>query len=408
MKSLGLVVEYNPFHNGHLYHLQQAKEVSRADVTIAVMSGNFLQRGEPALVSKWYRTRMALEAGVDLVIELPYAYATHRADRFAYGAIALLDALGTDEVIFGSESGNIQPFLDSVEFINNNEEEYNELIQAYIKTGMSYPAAVSSAFEALPNRSGEMLDLSKPNNILGFHYVDSVRRLHSSMSVNTVKRTGAGYHDEGTEHDIASATGIRKILFEGDGDRSSIERFVPDTTYRLLEEHWKTYNGFLSWENYFPLLKYRLITASVEELAEIYDCSEGIENRLKAYIRKADSFKAFIEAVKTKRYTWTRLQRICTHILTNATKVTMEKALTDKPPYIRLLGMNERGQNYLSQMKKQVEYPIVSTLSKFENATLEQDIQASATYSLGYPSRDHSTLLKNEYATPPIRLNTKT
>ncbi|MGM7701056.1 nucleotidyltransferase [Pseudalkalibacillus sp. Hm43] len=409
MKALGLVVEYNPFHNGHFYHLQQSKQSSQADVTIAVMSGNFLQRGEPALVSKWTRTRMALEAGVDIVVELPYAYATQRADRFAYGAISILDALKTDEVIFGSESGNIQPFIETVDFLNTHEKEYNESIQENVKKGISYPAAASEAFTQLTNRPEDIVDLSQPNNILGYHYVQSIQHINPDIKPNTVKRTGAGYHEHGEgENDIASATGIRKMLFDGDADLSSIQRFVPASTYTGLTQHQKEFGHFMNWERYFPLLKHRIITSTDEDLRQIYECVEGIENRLKECIVHAGTFTEFIERVKTKRYTWTRLQRLCTHILTNAKKHTMEVALTEAPSYVRLLGMSPDGQAYLNSVKKDMKLPLVSMLSKYSDPFFELDKTATNTYILGYPNEQHISLWKREYATPPIRLHVNT
>ncbi|MCF6410450.1 nucleotidyltransferase [Pseudalkalibacillus salsuginis] len=405
MKTLGLIVEYNPFHNGHLYHLQQSKKQSQADTVIAVMSGNFLQRGEPALVSKWTRAKMALEAGVDLIVELPYAFATQRADRFAFGAVSILDALKCDEIIFGSESGKIEPFMNTVDFLNENQKEYNDWIQKHVQTGVSYPTAASMAFSELQGRPQESVDLTKPNNILGYHYVNSICQIGSTMNIDTIQRTGAGYHDEehGTDK-IASATGIRKILFGDKGSLSGIKDLVPPTTFNGLGQHQQIFGTFISWERYFNFLKHRLITSSPEELSQVYECVEGIENRLMNQILRSESFSGFLEDVKTKRYTWTRLQRLCTHLLTNAKKETMDKALTVQPTYIRLLGMNQKGQLYLNANKKKVELPIVSTLSKHTDDFLQLDIIATNTYILGFPVEHHSRLWRQEYSNPPIRV----
>ncbi len=403
MKSLGLIVEYNPFHNGHLYHLQQAKKQSQADVVIAVMSGNFLQRGEPALVSKWTRAKMALEAGVDLVVELPYAFATQRADRFAFGAVSILDKMQCDEVIFGSESGKIEPFLRTVDFIHSMDHEYNDLIQKHVQTGVNYPTAASMAFAALPGRPEESVDLTQPNNILGFHYVNSVLKIDSKIKMNTVRRTGAGYHEHDHGPDkIASATGIRKILFSDDGNIGGIQELIPPSTFEGLNHHHQVYGRFINWDSYYQLLKHKLITSTPEELSEVYECVEGIQHRLQNQITHTDSFIDFLESVKTKRYTWTRLQRLCTHLLTNARKELMAKALHGGPTYIRLLGMSPQGQHYLNVKKKNFGLPLVSTLSKHRDDFLQMDIRAAKTYILGHPSRFHTTLWKQEYATPPI------
>src|SRR3954447_5149175 len=165
MKSVGLIVEYNPFHNGHAFHLQASKEAAEADIVIAVMSGNFLQRGEPALVSKWHRTQMALLNGVDIVFELPYCFATQKAETFANGAVSILNAVGCDTLCFGSESGDISSFLQTIEYLDTQHSSFNKNIKQFIDTGVSYPKALSLAFQQLPE-SEKYLDLSRPNNIL--------------------------------------------------------------------------------------------------------------------------------------------------------------------------------------------------------------------------------------------------
>jgi predicted nucleotidyltransferase len=167
MKAVGVIVEYNPFHNGHAYHLQAAKELAQADLAIAVMSGNFLQRGEPALISKWYRTRMALLNGVDIVLELPYRFATQKAETFANGAVTILDAIGCHSLCFGSESGDISSFFETVDYLDTHKERFDEKIKMNIKSGVSYPKALSLSFQSLSSPEN-ILSLDKPNNILGF------------------------------------------------------------------------------------------------------------------------------------------------------------------------------------------------------------------------------------------------
>lgn len=214
MKAVGIIVEYNPFHNGHSYHLQAAKEVAQADIVIAVMSGNFLQRGEPALVSKWYRTKMALLGGVDIVIELPYQFASQKAETFANGAISILDAIGCQALCFGSESGNISSFLETIDFLAVNQDIYDENIKRFIQTGVSYPKALSLSFQAMSS-TNHLVDLAKPNNILGYQYIKALKQQKSLIKPLTIRRKNADYHDEhfATET-IASATSIRKALFQ--------------------------------------------------------------------------------------------------------------------------------------------------------------------------------------------------
>jgi len=187
MNSVGIVAEYNPFHNGHQFQVQSAKKLSQSDIAIAVMSGNFLQRGEPAIVNKWARTKMALQAGVDIVIELPYAYAVQNAEIFAYGAVLLLNSIGCRNICFGSESGDIHQFDETVQFINQNKAKYEENIRKYIKKGISYPSALSAAFKELEPGS-TTIDLTQPNNILGFHYMAAGKKINSRISFHTVQR----------------------------------------------------------------------------------------------------------------------------------------------------------------------------------------------------------------------------
>jgi len=213
LKVLGLIVEYNPFHHGHLYHLQQSVKKSGADVVIAVMSGSFLQRGEPALVDKWSRTRMALQGGIDVVVELPYTFATQKAEIFADGAISLLESLSVTDLCFGSENGEIEPFIESVKWVKDHQELINERIKKELAKGKSFPRSFSDAYRSI-QKTEHLLDLSQPNNILGFHYIQSAMKLNSSMRVHTITRIGSHYHDQQMpEKNIASATAIRKALF---------------------------------------------------------------------------------------------------------------------------------------------------------------------------------------------------
>ena len=402
MNALGLIVEYNPFHNGHFYHLAESKKETDADVVIAVMSGNFLQRGEPALVSKWERTKMALHCGIDLVIELPYAFSTQKANTFANGAVSILEALKCQSLCFGSELGEISSFIDANEFLLKSKQQYDELIKRQIKTGVSYPTALTNAFHELTNGK-EILDLSLPNNILGFHYVKAIREQQAQMKPFTIKRTSAGYHDQNfVSPTIASATSIRKSIFSNEGD---ITKYVPNTTFQILNEY-KLDKGLLhNWEQYFHLLKYSIMTMTKEDLLTIYEVEEGLENRIKKNILHAQSFQDFMKRIKTKRYTWTRLQRLCTHILTKTTKQQMSFMNDSQTvPYIRLLGMSSKGQKYLHSIKKQIELPIISKLATFRHPVLELDIKAANTYNMIFEEPLRSKLLKAEYATPPIRL----
>ncbi|MFD1735704.1 nucleotidyltransferase [Bacillus salitolerans] len=404
MKASGVIVEYNPFHNGHLYHLEQTKKVCQHDILIAVMSGYFLQRGEPALVSKWNRTKMALLNGVDLVVELPYAFSTQKAEYFANGAISILEALKVHNVCFGSESGNIEGFIETADILEKNKDELNGLLQHYVRQGNSFPKSSSLAFESLHSKT--KVDLSRPNNILGYHYVKAILDQQASIKPVTIKRTMANYHDEEfNSSPIASATSIRKAIFSDNGHFEDVQHFVPDHSYSQLVCYNKQYHSLHSWENYFPLLKYKLLTSTPDELRSIYEVEEGLEHRLLAYIKDASSFHHFMTKIKTKRYTWTRLQRVCVHILTNTSKQKMLKLTHNKKAtYIRLLGMTENGRSYLQKYKKDFSLPIISKLSNSLDEMLQLDIRAANTYAMGFAEPIRTDFLKLEYSTPPIQL----
>lgn len=402
MRAVGVVVEYNPFHNGHYYHIQESRKVTEADLVVAVMSGNFLQRGEPALVSKWARTKMALEGGADLVIELPYVFATQKAEIFAFGAVGLLHALGVDSICFGSESGDIHSFRNTLKEMKERKGTFDLLIKQALEHGKSYPSAASDAFHSL-KLADSTVDLSQPNNILGFHYVEAIDKLNSTIQPFTIERTKAHYHDQHfADQHIASATSIRTSLFSEKTNLEEIQNVIPETTYYHLLSYKESFGMFHHWENYFAYFKYRLLSSTPEELSQIYEVEEGLENRLLQYIASAATFKEFMEQIKTKRYTWTRLQRVCTHILTNTSKLLM-KENSKYPTYIRFLGTSLAGQNYLNGIKKNVAIPIVSKLSAFSNEQINLDIKASNVYASCLTEPYRSMMIKQEFSNPPIR-----
>ncbi|MBA2870697.1 putative nucleotidyltransferase [Anoxybacillus calidus] len=399
MKAVGIVVEYNPFHNGHLYHLHETKRQTGADCVIAVMSGNFLQRGEPAIVSKWARTRMALAAGVDIIVELPYMFAVQAAKEFAAGAVSLLAALHCDCICFGSESGDIHHFTEAVKALAKQEDKYNTYLKKALQTGVSYPKASALAFQQLQI---ENLDLTKPNNILGFYYVKSIMEEHKQITPHTIKRIAAGYHDQTiSDQSIASATSLRNALNYSIEHLEKIAPYIPESTKNMLYEYYSTYRLFHQWNDYFSLLKYRILTMDINEMREIADMDEGLEYRFKNAAIEAKNFVELIDMVKTKRYTWTRLQRTCTHILTNFTK--QQKESNKKATYIRLLGMSETGRSYLKAVKKQLSLPIISKVSLLEDYPIyKQEKKAAFAYISVLPEPLRTKACKEEYTTPPI------
>ncbi|ANC76754.1 hypothetical protein ABE65_008065 [Fictibacillus phosphorivorans] len=398
MKATGVVVEYNPFHNGHYYHLQETKKATGADCIIAVMSGNFLQRGEPALLSKWKRTKMALLGGADLVIELPYAFATSHAPRFAFGSIYLLQSLGAESFCFGSESGDAELFSKTHEWLNDKQETYQEHIRSFMNNGLSYPSAASRAFESLDIPLA--LDLSKPNNILGFEYVRASRELGSHIRPVTIKRKNADYHDVMLgKGNIASATAIREAIFTNDAEQAA--PYMPGYTLELLAQEQVEKGTLMNWERFYPLLRYQLLSTNPSEINRFYEVEEGLEYRMIEAMKKSDSYETFMKHLKTKRYTWTRLQRACLHVLNKVKKDEMLAILDSSPSYIRVLGMTGKGREYLGSVKKSLDLPLVTTVSKYDSAGLRLEAKTSLVYAQG-AARDILRAEKEEFNTPPV------
>ncbi|MBA4537630.1 nucleotidyltransferase [Bacillus aquiflavi] len=402
MRAVGVIVEYNPFHNGHAFHLQKAKEATDADIMIAVMSGNFLQRGEPALVSKWTRTKMALAAGVDIVFELPYPFATQKADTFANGAVSILTAAMCHSLCFGSEDGDVSAFHATDYFLKKHDHQLQIKIKQHMKAGVSYPKAVANALQTISTNE-KLIDLSKPNNMLGYQYVSAVQEQKSSMHICTIKRQNADYHDEQfSSETIASATSIRKALFSKMENTEIIKQYVPISTYHYLMKYKQLYGDFHQWENYWPFLKFKLLQSTAKQLKHIYEMEEGLENRFLSAAEEANSFYQFIEKIKTKRYTWTRLQRASVHLLTNTQKEEMMMH-GKTAEYLRLLGFSKNGKTYLNKMKHQFHLPLISKLSSFKSEKIALDIRASKIFALS--SRK---LLKEEFSHPPIFYDKRT
>lgn len=398
MKACGLIVEYNPFHNGHLYHVNEAKETTQADCMIAVMSGSFLQRGEPAIIDKFHRTKAALKSGVDLLVELPYAYAVQSSRYFAKGALLTLDALQTKYVCFGSESGDINQFYKGVEQRQNKKELYDETIQTFLQSGLSYPLASQQAYEAIGISE---LDLFQPNNILGFSYVNTIVEDNLPIKARTIKRKSSHYHDNEIESSIASATSIRRELTDGQLSSKAMNA-LPEATVQQLENYREKASIWHDWEQYFPLLYYRITTMTREELANIHGVDEGIEGRLINTIYDVHSFAELIKKMKTKRYTYVRLQRMFTHILTNTTKEQIAHFFSRATlPYVRLLGMTKRGQQYLNESKKSRTVPLVSNLNNKQKA-LYLDERALHVYYSILPVDKSIALRKQEFQLPII------
>ncbi|KIL47609.1 nucleotidyltransferase [Jeotgalibacillus campisalis] len=402
MKATGIIVEYNPFHNGHLLHAAESRRAAGHDVLIAVMSGPFLQRGEPALVSKWARTKMALTSGVDLVIELPFSLAVQHATHFASGAVRILHSLGCESICFGSEDGSVESFKETVAWSTENKELLDGQIKSYSKKGISYPSAVALSYEELADGTSKKVDLSKPNNMLGLQYMEAIEQYAPSILPYTIKRQASGYHDPTLhENKISSATSIRKTIAES--SLSCIKDHVPPAVYTELSEYYELTGQFHTWSHYWPLLQHAILTKSPEELRGYYEIEEGIEYRLLDAAKQCQSYRSFMEAVKTKRYTWTRIQRILTHLLNGSKKEEISLHLS--PSYLRLLGMNSTGRSYLQQHKKHLSLPLISKIGRENEKLLNLDIKAGMVYAMGvHDTRARQQLMESDFKMPPIIL----
>ncbi len=364
MKVAGIIVEYNPLHNGHLHHILETKKISGCDYLIAVMSGNFTQRGEPAMIDKFSRTKMALLNHVDLVIELPFVFSVQSADIFAYTSVAILNHLKVDEIYFGSESGNIDELFYLSDVLDS--EEYNKLVLKYSKEGNSYPTSSDLAVKDLTNSTIYNL----PNNILGIHYISAVKKLKSNIKVCTIKRTDTNYYDEYTlGKDIQSASAIRKMLM----DNKEINNFVPNNVDDLLQDR-----KIIDFEMFYEYLKYKIFSATKEDLKAIFNISEGFENRIKK-VSSFTSIKDLINQLLTRRYTNSKIKRSLIHILCNTEKSVVTSF---EVPYIRILGMNNKGQNYLNTIKKDLKIPLISKISESKHPYLEMELKTSKIYSM--------------------------
>lgn len=382
MRATGIIVEYNPLHNGHLYHLQEARKQTKADIVIAIMSGSFVQRGEPAIVSKELRTKWALEAGCDLVFELPVRFAVQQADIFASAAVQLLKDLKTDALFFGSENGNAAQFRTTAKLASSSLFE-EKLRQTLAEKKLSYGEAYTETLASFTNE----LDVTKPNNILGLHYALANEKQKADLELYSLKRTNDYHSTEANSNDFASATALRKLLLEN--SLPAIKKKVPDFVYASLENYQAP---LLSFSSTYPYLRYRLLSDRNESLTTINSVTEGIENRLRRAVME-ETAENFLRATVTKRYSAARIRRTAMQILLQFQK-------KDQPEnYLRLLGMTKQGQAYLSTIKKELALPLVSTPSKVSQELIQYDVQASRLYHL---LEGNSAQLNAEFSARPL------
>ncbi len=388
MKTVGIIAEYNPFHNGHVYHIKKAKEMTGADFCIVVMSGDFVQRGTPALMDKQLRTSCALANGADLVLELPVCYAVSSAEYFAGGAVALLDQLGVvDFLCFGSECGDIDVLTLFAKELLTETSAFKRELDHKLRLGYSYPQARNAALEiSAPHLTGYIDVLSTPNNILGIEYCKALLARESRISPCTVKRAGASYHDNTIESSLCSAQAIREAMRQSAGP-ASILRQVPASAREIAEQvYLKSYPIFA--DDISLLVHYSLLSGEASGFTDYPDIDRELSDRIRKQLPNYRGFTSFCELLKTKNRTYVRISRSLLHIMLDIRKNDFERYLKEGPVfYARMLGFRESAAPLLSAIKEKSQIPLLSKLADAEKqlaplplSMLKKDIYASHIY----------------------------
>lgn len=387
MRITGLIAEYNPFHNGHKYHIEQAKAITGADAVIVVMSGDFVQRGMPAILPKHMRAKAALEAGASAVLELPVCYATGSAEYFAYGAVLLLEKLGcVDSICFGSECGDMELLQKAANVLVDEPAEYREALHRFVRAGDSFPLARQKALAAYV--SPEVL--SEPNNILGLEYLKALARIGSKMKPYTIRRVYSQYHDTDLQEEFSSATAIRKQILSG--NMEVLAGQVPVKFLTDLQEACP-----LHANDFSLLLKYRLLVETKESLLAYADVSEDLANRIINRRNQFQNFEQFCLLLKTREITYSRISRALTHIL-----LGLKNGDDTGIHYARVLGFCKRDRAVLAQIKRDGEVPMLTkltaarTLDDAAQKMLATDAFASDLYE-SVVSDKYGTKFVNEY-----------
>lgn len=370
MKSCAIITEYNPFHNGHKYQLQKAREKTACDCLVVIMSGNFVQRGEPALISKKERTKIALDNGADLVIELPFYASLQSADNFGKIAVELLGNFNINTLCFGTDYKGTFDYFDFIQQESNKQNEINSAMKKITKDypDFGYPKRLAMAYEQV---FGQKLFLDKPNHILGLSYARANLKLNKPMELLAIERIGASHYD-GIKENYASASAIRNLILS-ENDMQNIKQVVPEQTLLTLQ------NAFLhNIEQYYPLLKSQILTKSIDELNQIYQMSEGLEYRIKKITPNSHSFTEWINNLQTKRYTTARLQRLAMYLILNLTKDKMTELL--KYRYIKVLGFNQFGREFLKGYSG--KDPLITSIRQQDKQILEYEQRIDEIYHL--------------------------
>ena len=396
-KIVGIIAEYNPFHNGHVYHIQNTKEQTGADCIVAVITGNFTQRGNSSVVNKWEKTKMAIAGGADLVIELPTIYSISSAENFADGAVKVLDSLGiVDTISFGMEAEDLSSLNNIATVLYSEPPEYVSVLMHELQKGESFPKARDNALMMYLNDIKRYANILKgSNNILAIEYLKALKKQKSNLMPIGIKREKIYYNSMKIIDEFASATGIRNLLLRNQVEE--VRKVVPSTTFQILMNNFRNGTYVLDLTAYNYEIIYKLRNMTVKEISELPDVAEGLENLIKEAAGKTNNLIELISMIKSKRYTQTRIQRILIYAMLGITKKDME--LSKKIiPYIRVLGCSENGKMLLSQINPKVS--VITSLKRFEEDNRNQkftkllDIDKMATdiYTLGYRKNSRTGL----------------
>lgn len=402
MKVLGIVAEYNPFHKGHAYHLKEAKKAAKADYSVAIMSSNFLQRGQPALFNKWQRAEMAILNGLDLVIELPVLFSARSAWYFAFNSLYILNNTGlVSHLAFGLEEGKAEDLEGLAAFLAHENEDYKSVLKNNLGLGLSLPAARELAIkEFFPSFS---LDLNQPNLILALNYLKAIKLLESPIEPVYVERIGH-YHGSEVHQDIASATHIRSLI---ERNQPAYKNYLPAASLEVIERLYK--EGFkpVFLEDFSREIFYSLRKANLQELKNILSINEGLENRLLKSLSEAANLEDMIRITKSKRYPESRVQRIMAELLLGMTKDYSH----DLPLYIRVLAFNSKGKEVITLIKEKSKLPLIDKFaSNYKKADknlkrqLDFEVKATNIYALAQKTGRYGAY-QQEFTSSPLYLS---
>ncbi len=411
MKVLGIIAEYNPFHNGHLYHMKQSCLATKTKNTVIIMSGNFVQRGAPAIIDKHLRAKLAVQNGASLVLELPALYATQSADLFAKGAVEILQSLGfIDYLSFGSESGDLKNLSCIASLFHKEPEEYRILLKSYLKEGLPFPKARSNALKKLTGYTC----VTTPNDVLGVEYLKHLIRLKSEIIPILIPRRGAQHEDNSMRPEFSSATAIREYLyhmskkFSGNSpltEDNLVSSLPPSSLEALLSTH--AAHRLMNIDFFLSDIK-TIILREMQDIKRYFEVSEGLENRIYEHFLNSDNLDEISATIKTKRYTLTRIHHILLNILLNITKDTMQELIASEDMgYARILAFDETGRRLIRKCNK--EFTLINKPALFRPSNRKQEILwksdhiADTLYYSKYKS-DYS----NSFVLPPIFVEKKT